>query len=290
MWGSFTRVRTITVAGAVTVGLLASGAGVADASTGQVSVSESVSPTTIASVAIPETQTVVSSTPQGLAGLTLPGEVSAERADPDNVPAGLFEGRGDPVLNTKLDNAVISSYAKDNGAQTLIKIESAAASTEYQFPLSIPAGYTAAVEADGSVLVRDTAGIIIGGYKTPWAYDATGAKVPTKFTLDGNTLTQTVDFDENTVFPVVADPNDFWGWTVCVAAVGAAITPWGAGAGLAVRLIARFGSVLRGIEIVWRAWNVAGDFNKKWNSAMVASGGLFGEILGINAVRDACFS
>ena len=39
-----------------------------------------------------------------------------------------------------------------------------------------------------------------------WAKDAEGKSVPTHYEINGNTITQVVEFDENTAFPVVADP------------------------------------------------------------------------------------
>ncbi|NLC98978.1 MAG: hypothetical protein GX678_07865 [Actinomycetales bacterium] len=43
--------------------------------------------------------------------------------------------------------------------------------------------------------------------ETPWAVDANGEPVETRFELDGNTLTQVIETNNNTAFPVVADPS-----------------------------------------------------------------------------------
>lgn len=45
----------------------------------------------------------------------------------------------------------------------------------------------------------------------PWAKDALGNDVKTWFTTDGTTLTQHVEPDENTVYPIEADPRWTWG-------------------------------------------------------------------------------
>lgn len=47
--------------------------------------------------------------------------------------------------------------------------------------------------------------------------------VQTKFTLEGDVFVQTIEFNQDTAFPVVADPSDFWGWTKCVGVVTAEI-------------------------------------------------------------------
>ena len=46
---------------------------------------------------------------------------------------------------------------------------------------------------------------------SPWAKDALGNDVKTWFTTDGTTLTQHVEPDENTVYPIEADPRWTWG-------------------------------------------------------------------------------
>ncbi len=45
----------------------------------------------------------------------------------------------------------------------------------------------------------------------PWAFDANGAKVPTSYEVEENTLTQVVDTPDNAALPVVADPRIVWG-------------------------------------------------------------------------------
>lgn len=44
----------------------------------------------------------------------------------------------------------------------------------------------------------------------PWAVDANGRRVPTHYTLDGDTLVQSVEVTAETAFPVVADPSLLW--------------------------------------------------------------------------------
>ncbi|MDR1522034.1 MAG: hypothetical protein LBS28_04200 [Streptococcaceae bacterium] len=40
-----------------------------------------------------------------------------------------------------------------------------------------------------------------------WTRDAKGDKVNTFFTVNGNQLIQHIDFDQNSIFPIVADPD-----------------------------------------------------------------------------------
>lgn len=51
---------------------------------------------------------------------------------------------------------------------------------------------------------------IIATIDTPWAVDANGNQVPTHYEISGSTLTQVIQTDSNTAFPVTADPSAKW--------------------------------------------------------------------------------
>lgn len=239
---------------------------------------------------VPETTTVVTSAGAVSAGITLPGAVSSSAlVDPGTLPDGLFDGAGEPVLTTTLGDAAISSYATKKGTQTLIRVDSADAAHEYRFPLSLPAGASATVEPDGSVAVISAAGDLLGGYEIPWAYDALGSPVGTSFTLDGNTLVQTVEFDEATAFPVIADPSDAWGWAACVAVVTLEIAGNINLAGKVAKLVSRFGNIQKAIEVMYRAWKTTSNEEKRRKAVLDAVGGLAAEALGVTAIKAACF-
>lgn len=58
---------------------------------------------------------------------------------------------------------------------------------------------------DGSVSVSDGENFL-GGIDAPWAVDADGRSLPTRYEISGSTLTQIVD-TTGAAFPVVADPT-----------------------------------------------------------------------------------
>src|SRR5690606_38049677 len=60
--------------------------------------------------------------------------------------------------------------------------------------------------------------------EAPWAVDGAGNAVNTSYTLDGNTLTQTVEVGADTVFPVVADPSWTWWAEKGAKCVGSLVT------------------------------------------------------------------
>jgi hypothetical protein len=67
---------------------------------------------------------------------------------------------------------------------------------------AVPAGAAYDIVTDGG---HDAGSIVAGHIDTPWAVDADGDPVTTRFSLHGNTLTQTID-PQKASFPVVVDP------------------------------------------------------------------------------------
>lgn len=252
--------------------------------------SDQVSSAAITTEAVPETNTVVTDAGVYAAGITLPGEVSSSAmVDPDTLPDGLFVGSGEPVLTTTLEDAAISSYSTGKGTQTLIRVDSAAAAHEYRFPLSLPAGASATVESDGSVGIRSVNGDLVGGYATPWAYDASNQPVATSFSLDGDTLVQTVSFDETTAFPVIADPTDLWGWADCIAKVVAEVAGNVLLAGKVGKIITKYGTLEKGMKAIYKAWSSVANEQQKRDALVKAVGSFALELAGVTAIKQACF-
>ncbi|MDF1487802.1 hypothetical protein [Tessaracoccus caeni] len=151
-------------------------------------------------------------------GIGLPGrDVTASLTDEG---AAVYE---DIAPDTSLVVALveISEPEIESAVQTLITIESAAAPSEYVFPLDLPEGAQIDLLPDGSAVVLNADQLVLSVIAAPWAVDATGTDVPTRFVLDGDKLIQEVDHWGAT-YPVVADPF----WFVPVIVVGArAILP-----------------------------------------------------------------
>lgn len=96
----------------------------------------------------------------------------------------------------------------DSGFRIVNVMHSKDASNAFAFALEIPKdAHLEMVEGSVQVLVGD---VPIGSLKAPWAFDANGIAVPTRFEINGNFVTQIVEVNSATTFPVVSDPN--WGY------------------------------------------------------------------------------
>jgi hypothetical protein len=142
------------------------------------------------------------------------------------------------------DTNIVVNPTEDGGLQTLLELEASSAAVRYPFDVTMRPGARLAVAMDGSVSALDVDGSLIGVFSAPWAYDANGTIVPTRFEIEGNQLVQVVDHTAGSYsYPIVADPwwNPFdWDWKKAGRALvsglksclgGAAVTSLGAGAG-----------------------------------------------------------
>ncbi|WP_031078128.1 hypothetical protein [Streptomyces sp. NRRL WC-3742] len=96
----------------------------------------------------------------------------------------------------------------------MVTLKSDKAPTAHGFTLDLPEGAELVPNDQGGydIAKRLPGGgtTVMGQVDAPWAKDATGKSLPTRYTLDNDTLTQSVDTD-GAVFPVVADPHYTWG-------------------------------------------------------------------------------
>ncbi len=104
------------------------------------------------------------------------------------------------------------TLVSSDGFSVLIEAASVEAGSEYAFDVGLPNGASLILTDDGSVDVLGNDRYTIGTFEAPWALDANGKKLPTRFKVKGDTITQVVDIDETTAYPVVADPRFTWGW------------------------------------------------------------------------------
>lgn len=102
-------------------------------------------------------------------------------------------------------NAVIPT---SNSVQLLSVIDGEDASATYAYDLSLPAGHRLEASQDGGARIVDEQNTVWVEFEPAWARDAAGKEVPTRYSVDGNTLTQIVDHKglDTVTYPVVADP------------------------------------------------------------------------------------
>lgn len=117
------------------------------------------------------------------------------------------------MFTNGLGNGVDAAVQRTStGVRMLSVIRSASAPTAYRYPLRLPRGATLQLQSSGVVLIRDAAGRPVGAVRAPWAIDARGSRVSTRFEVRGRTLVQYVEH-RGAVYPVIADPSIDFGLT-----------------------------------------------------------------------------
>ena len=163
----------------------------------------------------------------------------------------------------------------DHGFRALVRLIDEDAPTRHAFPLGGDAARLKALP-EGRVSILDASGEEIAMVDAPWARDADGREVPTRYEVDGTTLVQVVDHRSAAYrYPIVADPS-VWKVAKCVAHVGGFI----AGNALAILKIRKAGGVVKVAKILLGK----GRREQKLKAALV----VFGNIAGIDAVVRNC--
>ena len=144
----------------------------------------------------------------------------------DSPTAGELE-IGLPFADTAQDATVVDGvivYDNNNGSSTtplvhadgsvqiLTTIAGALAPTAYEYQLDLAPGAALVTTGQGGVDIVEADGTVSRTIAAPWAVDANGKAVPTHYLVVGDTLTQVIDFNTSTDFPVVADPTFSTGW------------------------------------------------------------------------------
>lgn len=132
-------------------------------------------------------------------------------------------GAGETVAGTTVfagtgSHNQLGVQALDGGARALIRIEGPDAPERYEFRVGGAAEHLD-IREDGSVDVLDAEGDSIAIIAAPWAVDAAGTPIPTRYKTSGRTLIQQVEHrDGHYIYPIVADPS-LWAIAKCVAAI-----------------------------------------------------------------------
>ncbi|HET8615325.1 MAG TPA: hypothetical protein VFL94_07355 [Actinomycetales bacterium] len=112
------------------------------------------------------------------------------------------------VFDGRHFDQVVQSTGTD-AVRMLTVIADAEAPTRYDYSF---AGHELRQLGHGYVAVYDRSGEPVALIEPAWAKDAHGNAVKTRYEIDGSTLSQVVDVDAHTAFPVVADPSVSWHW------------------------------------------------------------------------------
>lgn len=129
------------------------------------------------------------------------------------------------------NGSITAPILKQNGSLQIVTIlKDSSAPQRYEYALSMLPGERLEKQQSGAVVMKAADGQIVGEIAAPWAKDATGAGVSTKYEISGNKLTQVVEHvGKNNKYPIVADPTFDSQWWGIAAKLTQSETNWLAG-------------------------------------------------------------
>ncbi len=180
------------------------------------------------------------------------------------------------------------------GVRSLITIKDKTAPRKYDYNINLSEGSRLVTAADylgkefdtKEVYIVDKDNMIIGIIDQPWAKDANGKNIDTHYEVSGNTLTQVVDFSEDSVFPIIADPSA-WQITKCAGAIS-----WAVGstvfAGTKLLKVKKYIKALGGIRTTAKLLIGATTTAEKFKAGGSALVNLASIIFGIDSIKNNC--
>jgi len=155
-----------------------------------------------------------------------------------------------------------------DGVQMLTTIAAQDAPTSFSYDIQIPQGGSIALGADGSAEITGAAGNPLVTTTAPWARDADGRAVPTRYEVVGTDLVQIVDHAAGDyAYPIVADPTYRYWWggkewwppqRVNISVISAAVAGYLGLAGAALIAGSAIGVCNMAGRGIWVYWTWAG--------------------------------
>jgi hypothetical protein len=189
------------------------------------------------------------------------------------------------------------------GIRLSMIINNASAEHEYDFDFNIPANSKIVTSSEyfgseidtGELFIVDKNNELSRIIGAPWAKDANGSSIGTRYVVYGNTVKQIVDFDENTAFPVVADPT-LWDDVKCALILVANCVGASLAAKAIYKAITKAGSAIALAKAIYTVIKLKIQNKPKATilKALAAIGGsatlyeYILDIVGITAIKNAC--
>jgi hypothetical protein len=156
---------------------------------------------TVVTVPVDPEAGITLKTDAGTVAISLPNSAGAEDAT--------AEKQGVVSYNNNNGSTSVPVVTADGSLQINTVITDASAPSRYSYNLTIPAGGQIVPAGQGFFIVNADNDLVTF-IAEPWAKDANGNPVATRFELSGSTLTQVVERNSSTAYPVVADPVFVW--------------------------------------------------------------------------------
>lgn len=128
----------------------------------------------------------------------LPNAADAENAIYGELDVAIYDNQD--------GSTTVPIVRPDGSIQITTVIEGPESPTRYAYPISLPDGGQLVDAGDGYVAIVDAREVPVAMISPPWALDANGNGIATRYEIEGTTLVQVVDHARGDRYPIVADP------------------------------------------------------------------------------------
>lgn len=141
---------------------------------------------------------------------------------PNSGAAGKAELLQDGAVTYPAESSANSVIVSEASVQMLTTIASADAPTRYDYELDLAPGQRIESAGEGLQVIGADGSVQLAAGQA-WARDAAGQSIPTRYEVNGSTVTQVVEHNSSSevTYPVVADPIWLAPWVVrCLIGIG----------------------------------------------------------------------
>ncbi len=132
--------------------------------------------------------------------------ISVELPFAEHMEEGTQAADGSVLYSSSGDTDFVVQVFGDASVAIHSVIGSPRAPHSIPYDFSLPSAAELKLLSDGAVLVSDSRGDFLALVAKPWATDAAGRKLETRYEIAGHTLVQIVEPGHNPSYPIVADP------------------------------------------------------------------------------------
>lgn len=121
---------------------------------------------------------------------------------------GVSEAPGTMTFDNNNGTDTVAVVQDTGRLQVATVLNDSSAPTSYEYPIDLPAGASLLPSGKGIDVVENATGEVLGAFAEPWARDADGRMVPTRYEIKGSSVVQVVEHQSaDYAYPVVADPT-----------------------------------------------------------------------------------
>lgn len=131
---------------------------------------------------------------------------------PGDEQAAVLSSSGRTVYSTAHPATHLAIDILDDAtARALAVIDGPDGAAQLRYSIGANVEFDLIERDDGGIDIRSANGITFAHIDAPWAFDADGAAVPTKYSIDGHELLLEVSHGPESEYPIIADPRLRWG-------------------------------------------------------------------------------